>query len=116
MNSISQLMVRVILAAEQGAVEEVAVASTFYTRLGAFADWAFSPVFHPINTLLNAFYEPWAQIVTVAYFLGAWIWVAFILKKEYVNLSCPYKTRLADLRIWTLVAMAPTLLVYIYFT
>ncbi len=96
------------------AASEAAV-SGWYARLGAFADTLFTPVFQPMNQLLAHIYEPWAQIVVVVYFVGTWVWVAFVLKKEYVNLSCPYKTRLADLRFWTLVAMLPTLTVYLYF-
>lgn len=94
---------------------EAAGIPTLYERIGAFSLWLFNPVFAPINRVLAQLYQPWAYIVTIIFFLGTWVWVAFILKKEYVNLSCPYKTRLADLRIWTLVAMAPHLFVYLYF-
>ncbi|HDP35963.1 MAG TPA: hypothetical protein ENN29_12735 [Candidatus Hydrogenedentes bacterium] len=96
------------------AAEEGAAATGFYARMGAFTDKLFLPLFGPINTML-AHFDSWAQWIAVCYFIGAWVWVAFILQKEYVNLSCPYKTGLADLRIWTLVAMTPTMFVYIYF-
>ncbi len=99
-----------------GAAEETAASAPgLYERFGALVDRIFMPVFEPTNVLF-AWLDPWAQWITAVYFLATWIWVAFILKKEYVNLSCPYKTRLVDLRFWTLVAMAPTLFVYLYFT
>ncbi len=92
-----------------------AAASGWYARMGAFTDTLFGPIFQPMNRFLAHIYEPWAQIVVVVYFVGTWVWVAFVLKEEYVNLSCPYKTRAADLRFWTLIAMLPTLTVYLYF-
>ena len=111
MNAAISFLLSSVVTAE----EALPLQPTFYTRLGAFTDTLFAPVFDPVNRFLAGYYEPWAQIVTVLYFVGAWVWVAFILKKEYVNLSCPYKTRLADLRFWTLVAMLPTMFVYLYF-
>lgn len=116
MQNMSQLFVQWMSAGV--VVDEIVEATgipTLYERIGAFSLWLFGPVFMPMNRFLAQFYQPWAYIVTIAFFMGTWLWVAFILKKEYVNLACPYKTRLADLRIWTLVAMAPHLFVYLYF-
>ncbi len=74
----------------------------------------FDPVFSPINDWLSSFYMPWARIVTLALFVGTMLWV-YSLKKEYVNLDAPGKRFWYDLRLWTVIAMLPHVIVYLYF-
>jgi len=85
----------------------------------ALCETAFKPVlikfFGPINTFLGPIYQPWATITAFCFFIGAMIWVAFILKESYVNMGRPNKAWYSDLRIWTAVSMIPHLFVYFYF-
>ena len=74
-----------------------------------------SKIFHPINTLLNPIYQPWATITAVCFFVGTMIWVCFFLKSSYVNEGCPKKRWFNDLRLWTVLSMLPHVFVYLYF-
>ena len=73
------------------------------------------PIFRPMNVFLGSFYMPWARIVTLAFFFGTMLWVALVLRKEYVNLDAPSKHFWADLRVWTVISMFPHVIVYFYF-
>ena len=70
-------------------------------------------IFHPINDALENIYMPWARICAVGLFVLAIVWV-FTLRKEYVNLDAPRDVWYADLRIWTVIALIPHLLIYIF--
>ncbi|MCK5861258.1 MAG: hypothetical protein KAH38_02150 [Candidatus Hydrogenedentes bacterium] len=89
------------------------------TRIGDFCEAVFYPVlskfFHPINTFLNGYYQPYATAAAVIFFLGTMIWVCFILKESYVNEGRPNKSWWSDLRLWTIVSMLPHVFVYYYF-
>lgn len=71
-------------------------------------------IFHPINQLFVPIGPFWWKASAVGLFLGAIIWV-FTLRKEYVNLDAPKPGLLYDLRLWTVVSMAPHILIYIWF-
>lgn len=71
--------------------------------------------FGPINTFLSGIYQPWANIIAIAFFIGTMIWVGLILKESYVNVGRPIKAWYTDLRIWTVVSMLPHIFVYFYF-
>lgn len=73
------------------------------------------PFFDPINTFLAKFYQPWATIIVISYFVGTMIWVCFLLRESYVNLGRPNKVWYSDLRIWTVGSMVPHVFVYFYF-
>ena len=74
-----------------------------------------SPIFTPINNLLNSIDPaPWGTIGALALFFGGMIFV-FSLRKEYVNLDAPGKGPLYDLRIWTVLSMTPHVIMYLYF-
>jgi len=86
----------------------------------AFHDWinttfgpALRPVFGSIDALMDNIYMPWARICAVGLFVIAAIWV-FTLNPKYVNLDAPSKAWYVDLRVWTLVAMLPHVLVYMF--
>jgi len=88
----------------------------------AFLDWfgglwapVLAPIFAPLNRLLASVYQPWATVITLAYFLGAMAWVAFILKPSYVNNGRQHAAWYTDLRLWTALSMLPHLFVYVYF-
>lgn len=70
-------------------------------------------VFHPIDNALADIYMPWARICAVGLFVLAMVWV-FSLRKEYVNLDRPNDAWYTDLRIWTVVAMLPHVLIYLF--
>jgi hypothetical protein len=71
------------------------------------------PFFHAISDPLADVYMPWARICAVGLFIAAAIWV-FTLKPAYVNLDAPRKAWYADLRVWTVIAMIPHILVYLF--
>ena len=84
------------------------------------ANWAtrvfgpiLKPVFHPMDEVLEGIYMPWARICALALFIGAMIWV-WMLKKEYVDLDRPNKHWYSDLRVWTIVAMLPHVVIYLF--
>ena len=70
------------------------------------------PIFHPIDGMLEDIYMPWARICALGLFIGAMVWV-WMLKKEYVDLDRPNKHWVTDLRIWTIVAMLPHVVIYL---
>jgi len=76
-------------------------------------------IFAPTNAVFDAIPEGLAPVLAktsaVALFVGAMAWVWFGLKSEYVNLDAPSKKPWHDLRFWTVVSMAPHVLVYLYF-
>ena len=74
-----------------------------------------APFFLPINSFLGKFYQPYASICAVGLFVCAMIWVGLILNKDYVNRGRPYRSVWSDLRLWTVIAMTPHVLVYFYF-
>jgi len=71
--------------------------------------------FQPIDHLLAMGYMPWARIFALGFFLGTMVWVFLGLRREYVNLEAPSKKIWHDLRVWTVLAMLPHLIVYFYF-
>lgn len=71
------------------------------------------PIFHPMNEAISGIYMPWARICAVGLFLVAMAWV-FTLRKEYVNLDAPSKAWYADLRLWTVIAMVPHVIIYLF--
>jgi len=73
------------------------------------------PFFDPINKFLAPIYQPWATIIAIGLFLGAMIWVGFVLKESYVNMGRPNQAWYSDLRIWTACSMIPHVFVYFYF-
>ena len=85
----------------------------------ALCTTVFKPVliifFGPINKLLAPIYQPWATLTAIGLFLGAMIWVGFVLKESYVNMGRPNKAWYSDLRIWTACSMLPHVFVYFYF-
>jgi hypothetical protein len=86
---------------------------------GAFITGIFKPVlqplFAPINNFLAAHYQPTATICALLLF-GSAVLLVFKLKKQYVNLDAPGPQWYYDLRLWTIVALIPHALAYIYFT
>ena len=70
-------------------------------------------VFHPINDAIAGIYMPWARVCAVGLFVVAMLWV-LTLRKEYVNLDAPRKAWYTDLRLWTIVAMLPHVLIYLF--
>lgn len=91
----------------------------FEAYLNNFCEKVFYPIlsifFHPINEMLNKFYQPYATIAAIGFFLGTMLWVCFILKESYVNEGRPLKRWYTDLRLWTVISMLPHVVVYIYF-
>lgn len=91
----------------------------FEEQIEAFCKVAFYPIlskfFHPINEFLNGYYEPYATIAAIGFFVGTMAWVCFILKESYVNEGRPFKGWWTDLRLWTIVSMLPHVFVYFYF-
>ncbi len=85
----------------------------------AFCERFFYPILHPffspIDAFLSGFYQPYATICAIGFFVGTMIWVGLILPKSYVNRGCPDKAIWRDLRFWTVVSMLPHVLVYFYF-
>ncbi|HPU99168.1 MAG TPA: hypothetical protein PLO53_14600 [Candidatus Hydrogenedentes bacterium] len=88
----------------------------------AFLDWFGSlwapllhPVFSPLNRLLSGVYQPWAMIITLAYFIGTMLWVGLVLRPSYVNNGRRQAAWYTDLRLWTVISMLPHLFVYVYF-
>lgn len=75
----------------------------------------FEPVFKPINEFLASFYQPWATIFAISFFISTMIWVGLILPERYVNVSRPNKSIWTDLRLWTVLSMLPHVFVYFYF-
>ncbi len=69
-------------------------------------------VFHPMNDAIAGVYMPWARVCAVGLFLSAMLWV-LLLRKEYVNLDAPKKVWYTDLRLWTILAMLPHVLIYL---
>ena len=98
---------------------ELSVIEQVEKGLQAFCTAVFYPIlsriFHPINTLLNPVYQPWATICAVGFFVGTMLWVGLILREAYVNEGRPYKAWYTDLRLWTVVSMLPHVFVYFYF-
>lgn len=94
-----------------------------YEQFKAWVESKFEPLFgpslkalfHPINEFINGFYKPYAMICALTLFIGAMLWVNFVLKEEYVNCGRPLKAWYTDLRLWTIVSMLPHVLVYFYF-
>ncbi len=77
----------------------------------------FGPLLRPmsqqVDALVGDIYMPWARICAVGLFAIAAIWV-FSLRPEYVNLDAPRKAWYTDLRLWTLLAMLPHIVVYLF--
>jgi hypothetical protein len=77
------------------------------------------PVFHPINDALDtipaASEDTVSKVAALTLFFGAMAWVWFGLRREYVNLDAPTQKPWHDLRFWTVVFLAPHVLVYLYF-
>ena len=71
------------------------------------------PIFSPINDVLAAIYMPWAKICALGMFAAAIVGV-FCLKKDYLNVDAPNKTIFTDLRLWTIAALTPHIIVYLY--
>lgn len=82
-----------------------------------FINDTFGPVLRPFFAALSDpftdVYMPWARICAVGLFVVAAIWV-FTLRPEYVNLDAPRKAWYTDLRVWTIVAMLPHIVVYLF--
>lgn len=105
-------------------VEKVPSAiNAFFERTGElFGTWvtntfgpALKAVFHPMNDLLAMLpAHSVGRFCAIAYFILAIIWV-YRLKKEYVNLDAPGKSIIYDLRVWTVLALLPHFIVYIFF-
>lgn len=74
-----------------------------------------SPVFGPVNSFLAQFYQPYAMICAIGFFVGTMIWVGVILNERYVNRGRPSKSLWTDLRLWTVVSMIPHVIMYFYF-
>ncbi|MBW7863783.1 MAG: hypothetical protein H3C30_05135 [Candidatus Hydrogenedentes bacterium] len=71
--------------------------------------------FDPINHFLSQFYQPYATIFAVGFFVLAMIWVGVVLPEHYVNRGRPQKRLWSDLRLWTVISMLPHVAVYLYF-
>lgn len=72
-------------------------------------------IFAPTNAIFNPIPSIFWIISAVCLFGAAMVWVGFILKKEYVNLDAPGNKPWHDLRLWTVVSMAPHVAIYIWF-
>lgn len=70
-------------------------------------------VFHPIDSMLDPIYMPWARVCALGLFIGAMIWV-WMLRREYVDIERPNNKWYTDLRIWTVVAMLPHVVIYLF--
>jgi len=91
----------------------------FESLMKSFCHTVFYPFlskfFHPINAFLSEYYQPYATIAAIGFFVGTMLWVCFILKESYVNEGRPYKGWWADLRLWTIISMLPHVFMYFYF-
>jgi hypothetical protein len=58
--------------------------------------------------------EPVWKLSALALFASAVVWV-FSLKESYVNRGAPGRGFLYDLRLWTIVALLPFVVIYLYF-
>lgn len=72
-------------------------------------------VFAPVNNALAMIPQPMWRVCTIGLFVLTMLWVGLILRKEYVNLDAPSKSILHDLRLWTVLSMAPHIFIYLYF-
>jgi len=70
--------------------------------------------FHPINDIFTPIGGAWWKACAVGLFLCAILGV-FSLRREYVNLDAPSKHFWCDLRLWTVLALAPHIAVYLWF-
>lgn len=75
---------------------------------------ALQAFFAPINNVFNPIGPFWWKMSAAALFLAAMAWV-FTLKKEYVNVDAPKQGLLYDLRLWTVISMAPHIIIYLWF-
>jgi hypothetical protein len=87
---------------------------------GQWLSQTFSPplrvVFEPVNRGLTAVDgERLALFSALALFILAVLWVWVGLKKEYVNLDRPGDSPWYDLRLWTLFAVLPYIVIYLAF-
>lgn len=74
------------------------------------------PLFAPSNAALGMISAEWIwRASAIGLFVCAMLWVALGLRREYVNLDAPDKSPLYDLRLWTVVSMAPHVFIYLYF-
>lgn len=93
--------------------------AAFETNMEAFCVAVFYPIlrvfFDPINTFLSNYYQPYATIVAIVFFVGTMAWVGFIMSESYVNEGRFLKRWYTDLRLWTVISMVPHLFVYYYF-
>lgn len=71
--------------------------------------------FDPMNTFLSKFYQPYATVFAVGFFVLAMVWVGVVLPNHYVNRGMEGKALWKDLRLWTVVSMLPHVAVYLYF-
>ncbi len=71
--------------------------------------------FDPMNAFLGSYYQPYATIFAVGFFVLAMVWVGVVLPKHYVNRGMEKKALWKDLRIWTVISMLPHVAVYLYF-
>lgn len=74
-----------------------------------------APIFHSIDSVLTRLPDGLAGLCGVGLFVSAMFWVCVLLNKDYVNRGRPYKSIWTDLRLWTIISMAPHVLVYFYF-
>lgn len=74
-----------------------------------------SPIFSPINSFLSQFYQPYATICAIGFFVGTMIWVGVFINERYVNRGRSERTFWTDLRLWTVISMLPHILMYLYF-
>ena len=71
-------------------------------------------LFGPFNRAFVPVPEPIWKAAAICLFLSA-IAMVFLLKREYVNVDAPKKGILYDLRLWTILAMLPHILIYLLF-
>ena len=74
-----------------------------------------APFFQPINRWLGMIPDGAANYFGIGLFVCAMIWVGLILNPAYVNRGRPYKSFFTDLRLWTVLSMAPHVFFYFYF-
>lgn len=71
------------------------------------------PFFSAIDYVLSPIYLPWARVAALGLFALAILFV-FVLNEKYVNLDSPKKDLWHDLRFWTILALSPHIVVYLF--
>lgn len=89
--------------------------AAFSNGISAIFSKPMAVIFAPINNALATIPEPLWRVSTIGLFVLTMLWVGLILKKEYVNIDAPSKSILHDLRLWTVISMAPHVFIYLYF-